>query len=126
MCSTHNVPYAFFVFLVFVDIPEIEVTPKEVSVNASGDVTISCSLLRGSPQPDLAWDVARLISNVSVESFQSEDGYREELLHLSDVQVEDSGKVYCLATNEAGITKRPVIVIVYGEYNLSILFKFET
>ena len=99
----------------FSEIPEIEVAPRQIAVNASSDVTITCSLLKGSPSPELTWDISEIVSNLTVESSLSEEGRREETLILNDVQVEDSGEIYCLATNEAGRTRRPVTISVYGE-----------
>ncbi|XP_067931800.1 BDNF/NT-3 growth factors receptor-like [Watersipora subatra] len=70
------------------------------------NVILSCNAT-GSPQPQVHWDTDKIKSNYSI-SENPESG--EVVIHISNLQREDDGYIYCYGKNAVFRSKKQIIV----------------
>lgn len=96
--------------------------PDTQIVDEQDTVILECEVI-GSPQPEISWYCDRTKFNEGPRHRMSYDG-RVAMLVIRKVEMEENGKIECVAENTAGRVAADCLLVVNGENN-NIFFKIK-
>lgn len=86
---------------------------EEVSVAIGSSTTLDCDLVRGSPEPVFRWmHEGSLLSLVEEPNIRVQNGGQK--LDVFNVQIVDSGRYSCTASNVAGNSSKDFMLNILG------------
>ena len=104
MCITKPIFFNFFARLFKVR-PKVSVSGASKPIREGDNVTLTCKIIQGWPQPQITW----LKNNLS-------KGHNMSLL-FNNITKEDAGLYTCKAKNPGGISAKNIHILVDGRFS---------
>ena len=103
MCMTMPICLNFFTCLFKVR-PEVNVSGASNLIREGDNVTLTCKIIQGQPQPQITW----LKNNTLKGNTRS--------LSLNNIKKEDAGRYTCEAKNSGGSSTGNIYITVKGKF----------